>query len=69
MPAGERDRIFAPFYRTSRTRDIPGTGLGPDISRRIAEQHHGRLWLEPDTGTESVFVLALPLATAASREE
>ncbi len=62
VPADERDRVFAPFYRTSRTRDIPGTGLGLHISLRIAEQHKGRLWLEPDTGEGCVFVLALPLA-------
>ena len=64
IPADERDRIFAPFYRTARTRDIPGTGLGLHISRRLAEQHRGRLWLDeatsPATGT--VFALALPLA-------
>lgn len=62
VAADERDRIFAPFYRTSRTRDIPGTGLGLHISRLIAEQHHGRLWLEQSTGAGSVFSLALPLA-------
>ena len=62
VPDDERDRIFAPFYRTSRTRDLAGTGLGLHISRRIAEQHHGRLWLESSSGAGSVFVLALPLA-------
>jgi Osmosensitive K+ channel histidine kinase len=62
VPDDERGRIFAPFYRTSRTRDIPGTGLGLHIGRRIAEQHHGRLWLESSGGAGSVFVLALPLA-------
>ena len=36
VPADESDRIFAPFYRTSRTREISGTGLGLHISRRIA---------------------------------
>lgn len=60
---GERDRIFAPFYRTTEARNIPGTGLGLHISRRLAEQHGGRLWLEksadPVPGT--VFTLALPL--------
>jgi signal transduction histidine kinase len=65
VPVDERDRVFAPFYRTSRTRDIPGTGLGLHISRRIAEQHRGRLWLEPAVGVGSTFVLALPLAGAA----
>jgi signal transduction histidine kinase len=64
VPPDERDRIFEPFYRTSRTRDIPGSGLGLHISRRIAEQHHGRLWLESTGATGSVFVLALPLAGA-----
>ncbi|HEY8807972.1 MAG TPA: ATP-binding protein [Candidatus Limnocylindria bacterium] len=62
VPDDETDRIFAPFYRASRTRDIAGTGLGLHISRRIAEQHHGRLWLESTNNDGSVFVLALPLA-------
>ena len=62
VPTDERDRIFAPFYRASRTREIPGTGLGLHISRRIAEQHHGRLSLESTSDAGSVFVLALPLA-------
>ena len=62
VPDNERDRVFAPFYRTSRTREISGTGLGLHISRRIAEQHHGRLWLESSSDAGSVFVVALPLA-------
>jgi signal transduction histidine kinase len=61
VPDEERDLLFAPFFRTSRTRDISGTGLGLHISRRIAEQHRGRLWLEP-ISDGSVFVLALPIA-------
>jgi signal transduction histidine kinase len=65
VPEDERERIFAPFYRASRTRDIPGTGLGLHISRRIAEQHHGRLWLDSTSESGSVFVLALPMAMAA----
>jgi signal transduction histidine kinase len=66
VPDDERDMIFAPFYRASRTRDIAGTGLGLHISRRIAEQHHGRLWLESSGNAGSVFVLALPLAQSGS---
>jgi signal transduction histidine kinase len=61
VPDDEADRIFTPFYRTSRTREISGTGLGLHISRRIAEQHGGRLWLESSSGAGSTFVLALPL--------
>jgi len=40
----------------------PVSGLGLHISRRIAEQHRDRLWLESSSPAGSVFVLALPLA-------
>ena len=63
IPDAERGPLFAPFFRTTRTRDIPGTGLGLYISRRIAEQHRGRLWLDQSSSVGSAFVLALPLAS------
>lgn len=57
----ERARLFTPFYQTPRSRSYGGTGLGLHISRRIAEAHGGRLWLE-STGPEgSTFTVALPL--------
>jgi signal transduction histidine kinase len=60
VPADAQDRLFSPYFRSSRTRDVPGTGLGLHISRRVAEQHGGRLWLERSTDKGSTFVLALP---------
>jgi signal transduction histidine kinase len=66
VPEAERGPLFAPFFRTTRTRDIPGTGLGLHISRRIAEQHRGRLWLDSSSTVGSSFVLALPLASSSS---
>ena len=62
VPEEERDRLFAPYFRSSRTREISGTGLGLHISQRIAATHRGRLWLEASSGAGSVFVLGLPLA-------
>jgi signal transduction histidine kinase len=62
IPADEQERVFTPFYRTTRTRDVPGTGLGLHISRRLAERHGGRLWLEASSESGSVFALALPVA-------
>jgi len=61
VPDEERDMLFAPFFRTTRTRDISGTGLGLHISKRIAEQHHGKLSLESSGSAGSVFLLTLPL--------
>ena len=63
VPEGERDMLFTPFYRTTRTRHVPGTGLGLHISRRLAERHGGGIRLEDSSNAGSVFVLTLPVAT------
>lgn len=62
VPEGERGMLFTPFYRTSRTRHLPGTGLGLHISKRLAERHGGGLWLEDSSSAGSVFALTLPVA-------
>jgi len=62
VPDDERARLFTPFYRTSRTSGVPGTGLGLHISQQLAKRHGGRLWLEASSDAGSVFVFALPLA-------
>jgi signal transduction histidine kinase len=61
VPAPERSMLFTPFFRTSRTTDVPGTGLGLHISQQLAKRHGGRLWLEASSDAGSVFMLALPL--------
>ena len=60
IPPDARDRLFSAYFRSSRTKHLPGTGLGLHISRRVAEQHGGKLWLEASTEAGSAFVLALP---------
>jgi len=62
VPEEERALLFTPFYRTSKVRGIRGTGLGLHISRKLAEHHGGRLWLESSSHAGSVFALALPVA-------
>ncbi len=63
VPADEVALLFTPFFRTSRTRQASGTGLGLHISKRLAERHGGGLWLEASSSSGSVFALALPVAT------
>lgn len=62
VPDDEQDRIFEPYYRSTRTRSVSGTGLGLHISRLLAERHGGRLWLERSSESGSVFALGLPVA-------
>lgn len=61
VPESEGSMLFTPFYRTSRTYDVHGTGLGLHISQQLARRHGGRLWLETSSDAGSVFALALPL--------
>jgi two-component system sensor histidine kinase KdpD len=63
---GETERIFEPFQRGSRTGEVRGAGLGLAIARGFAEANGGRVWAESREGQGATFVLALPLAAAAT---
>jgi two-component system, sensor histidine kinase and response regulator len=58
--------IFLPFKRL-HGREIPGTGIGLAICRRIIEVHGGRLWVESIEGESTVFYFSLPLAANVTR--
>lgn len=53
------ERIFEKFVR-GRDGSVTGTGLGLYISRRIVEEHGGRIWVESTPGQHTRFVIELP---------
>jgi signal transduction histidine kinase len=60
----ERGRLFEPFFRGKNARDaqMPGSGLGLAVVRRIAESLGGRVDVESVPGRGAAFTLLLEAA-------
>ncbi|MDX6711685.1 MAG: hypothetical protein QOH96_2701, partial [Blastocatellia bacterium] len=54
------DRIFGVFKRL-HGRDVPGTGIGLAICKRITDHYGGRLWLESEVGQGSTFYFSFAI--------
>ncbi|MBL9129302.1 MAG: hypothetical protein JNL97_16750, partial [Verrucomicrobiales bacterium] len=50
IPARYREKVFQIFQRLDTRGDIPGTGLGLTLVRRIIEARGGRAWIESAEG-------------------
>jgi signal transduction histidine kinase len=61
IPAEDLETIFQEFEQTTVGKQAEGTGLGLPVSRKLAELHGGRLWVESEVGTGSTFRFKLPL--------
>ncbi len=56
IPAGNRDRIYQPFFSTKED----GIGLGLSITRQIVEEHGGRIAVRTSEAGGAVFTVTLP---------
>jgi signal transduction histidine kinase len=59
----ERGRIFEAFYRgrLALDRQVPGTGLGLSLVKRVVEDHGGWVEIETTTGGGATFSMRLPV--------
>lgn len=62
IPSEDRERIFAPYFSTKAT----GFGLGLAITRKIVEDHGGRIFVRDGPGPGAVMVIELPVAPASA---
>ncbi len=67
IPAEEQASIFDAFHQVgATTRGVrEGTGLGLAITKRLVEQHGGKISVESAPGRGSKFTVTLPLRNAA----
>ena len=68
--AAERENIFSRFYRAGSRENVGvrSVGLGLAICRGIVEAHGGKIWVEDNAGTGSVFKFMVPLVAERSTE-
>jgi two-component system, NtrC family, nitrogen regulation sensor histidine kinase NtrY len=57
IPAGDRDKLFMPYYSTKKR----GSGLGLAIVRRIIAEHGGSIEVEDNAPAGTRFTIELPL--------
>ena len=53
------DRVFGMFKRL-HGRDIPGTGIGLALCKKIIERKGGRIWVESEEGKGAAFRFTIP---------
>lgn len=63
IPEEQQRRLFAEFERLTRApgSSREGSGLGLAISKRLVEDHGGRIWAQSQPGIGSTFHFALPV--------
>ena len=61
IPRGEQQRIFEMFYRR-HGREVPGTGMGLAVVKKIVESVGGSIWVDSQVGQGAKFMFSLPIA-------
>ena len=63
MKPADRDHVFDEFYRAKNdyTANVPGTGLGLSLVKRLIDLHQGTIAVQSEVGQGSEFTVCLPI--------
>ncbi len=63
MTPEEKDRVFDEFFRAknSFTANVPGTGLGLSLVKRLVDMHNGTITVESTVGEGTEFTVIVPI--------
>ena len=63
MTPEQQEHVFEEFYRAKNdyTVQVPGTGLGLSLVKRLVEVHQGHVSLSSEMGKGSKFIVSLPI--------
>ncbi|OGR85497.1 MAG: hypothetical protein A2901_05090 [Elusimicrobia bacterium RIFCSPLOWO2_01_FULL_54_10] len=71
IPKLDQEKLFKKFFQLKQTEksDVPGTGLGLYITKRIVELHKGEIGFISDEGKGTTFWFTLPLVPESAKME
>jgi signal transduction histidine kinase len=64
LEEADQNMIFTKFFRSAdpKAREVPGTGLGLNITKYLVEMQGGLIWFESTYGSGTTFYFTLPIA-------
>jgi signal transduction histidine kinase len=65
----DKVKVFQKFFRSddSKAREVPGTGLGLNITKSLIEMQGGRIWFESEFRKGTTFHFTIPVAEGVTQ--